>query len=129
MSEETTTAGKNLAARLKKGSVLALSGALGAGKTTFVKGIALGLGIAEPVTSPTFAIIQEYEGRLPLYHVDLYRIKDSSELDDLGLEEYIYGDGVTVIEWPEKAADLLPEETIAVAIEVAADDFRRIVIT
>ncbi|HEQ72339.1 MAG TPA: tRNA (adenosine(37)-N6)-threonylcarbamoyltransferase complex ATPase subunit type 1 TsaE, partial [Spirochaetia bacterium] len=96
------------------------------GKTTLVKGIARGLGITESVTSPTFALIQEYEGALPLYHVDLYRIGSDAEVDDLGLEEYLYGDGVTVIEWPEKAVPFLPDTTITVTISVMDDGGRKI---
>jgi tRNA threonylcarbamoyladenosine biosynthesis protein TsaE len=109
---------------LGTGTVVALEGSLGAGKTTLVKGIALGLEIEEPVTSPTFAIIQEYCGRLPLFHIDLYRIREKAEIDDLGLEEYIFGDGVCVIEWPDKADALLPAQTLRVAITVADDGKR-----
>jgi tRNA threonylcarbamoyladenosine biosynthesis protein TsaE len=116
--EETLELGRKMSLELKPGDVIALSGVLGAGKTCLVKGIALGLGIGEPVTSPTFTIIQEYDGRIPLYHIDLYRITDPAELDDLGIEEYLHGDGVTVIEWPEKAASLLPHYTLAVGISV-----------
>ncbi len=117
-AEETLALGRELAADLQPGAVITLSGVLGAGKTTLVKGVAAGLGVTEPVTSPTFTLVQEYEGRLPLYHVDLYRIKEEEELDDLGLEEYLYGRGVTLMEWPEKAAAYLPPHTLAVAITV-----------
>ena len=117
-AEETLALGRELAAALRPGDVIALSGMLGAGKTTLVKGVAAGLGVTEPVTSPTFTLIQEYEGRLPLYHIDLYRIKAEDELQELGLEEYLYGRGVTLIEWPEKAAAYLPPHTLAVAVTV-----------
>jgi tRNA threonylcarbamoyladenosine biosynthesis protein TsaE len=126
--EATLDLGRKLAASLKGGEVIALSGALGAGKTCLVKGIALGLGIEEPVTSPTFTIIQEYEGRIPLYHVDLYRITDSAQLEDLGIEEYLYGKGVTVIEWAEKAAPLLPAYALAVGISVLPRGRRRFMV-
>jgi len=117
-AEETLALGRELAAALRPGDVIALSGMLGAGKTTLVKGIAQGLDVTEPVTSPTFTLIQEYEGRLPLYHVDLYRIKEAEELEDLGLEEYFYARGVTLIEWPAKAAAFLPHYTLAVGSTV-----------
>ncbi|MBN2353733.1 MAG: tRNA (adenosine(37)-N6)-threonylcarbamoyltransferase complex ATPase subunit type 1 TsaE [Spirochaetales bacterium] len=123
--EETLDLGRKLAGRFAPGDVVALSGSLGAGKTSLVKGIALGLGIAEPVTSPTFTLIQEYEGRMPLYHVDLYRITDPDQLDDLGIEEYLDGNGVTVIEWPEKAGRLFPPRTLAVGITVLDGGRRR----
>jgi tRNA threonylcarbamoyladenosine biosynthesis protein TsaE len=127
-AEETIAIGRTLAASLKPGDVVALSGALGAGKTTLVKGVAEGLGVGEPVTSPTFTLIQEYDGRLPLCHVDLYRIKGSEEIEDLGLEEYFYGAGVTLIEWPEKAAASLPRRAYAVGITVRDRALREIVI-
>lgn len=125
----TIETGKEIAAGLKPGSVIALSGPLGAGKTTVVKGIAIGLSITEPVTSPTFNLIQEYHGCLPLYHIDLYRIRDTRELVELGLEEYIFSDGVTVIEWPEIASDFLPEETIHLSITVNGDGGREFSVT
>ena len=123
--EETLALGRKLAERFSPGDVVALSGALGAGKTSLVKGIALGLGVAEPVTSPTFTLIQEYDGRIPLYHIDLYRITDPDQLDDLGIEEYLEGDGVTVIEWPEKAGGLFSPRTLAVGVIVLDGGRRR----
>jgi len=123
--EETLALGRKLAERFSPGDVVALSGALGAGKTSLVKGIALGLGVAEPVTSPTFTLIQEYDGRIPLYHIDLYRITDPDQLDDLGIEEYLEGDGVTVIEWPEKAGGLFSSRALAVGVIVLDGGRRR----
>lgn len=109
--EETMEIGENFARGLKKGDVVALIGDLGAGKTVFTKGIAKGLGVKNSryVNSPTFVIIKEYEGRLPLYHFDLYRLDGHSGFDDMNYEEYFYGDGVTVIEWADKIIGLLPD--------------------
>ncbi|MCE9610377.1 MAG: tRNA (adenosine(37)-N6)-threonylcarbamoyltransferase complex ATPase subunit type 1 TsaE [Chthoniobacter sp.] len=109
---ETIAHGQALAATLRRGDVLALSGDLGAGKTHFVKGLAAGLGTAASVTSPTFTLLHEYPGgRLPLYHFDLYRLDDADEALRIGLDEYLYGDGVCVIEWAEKFPALLPPYT------------------
>jgi len=96
----------------EKGSIIALTGDLGAGKTTFTKAFAKGMGIEEHITSPTFTIIQEYDGVLPLYHFDVYRIEDPLELEEVGCEEYFSGDGVTVVEWGDMIKDLLPEKTL-----------------
>lgn len=115
---ETIAAARSLGKRLSSGDVVCLTGELGTGKTSFVKGIAEGLGIkGEIVTSPTFIIIREYKGRIPLYHIDLYRIGVVDDLRDIGMEEVIYGPGVTAIEWAERIGDRLPEERINVAIE------------
>lgn len=100
--------GKKLGMLLRAGDVVCLNGDLGAGKTRFAQGVACGMEVNGPVTSPTFTIINEYLGRLPLYHMDFYRLEDALELEDLGYEEYFYGSGVTVIEWPERVAELLP---------------------
>lgn len=112
--------------------VFALVGDLGVGKTVFTKGFAQGLGIREDVSSPTFTLVNEYhEGRLPFYHFDLYRIEEAEELDMIGFEEYIYGRGVTLVEWANRVRDLLPPETVWVTIEKdysQEDDYRRIVI-
>jgi tRNA threonylcarbamoyladenosine biosynthesis protein TsaE len=128
--EETVRAGARLARRLKKGDVVALIGELGSGKTVFAKGIAKGLGVKEAryVNSPTFVIIKEYAGRMPLYHFDMYRLDRAHSLDSLGLEEYFYGDGVTVIEWADKIRTLLPRNRIEVRFSVAGERERRIVI-
>lgn len=104
--------GRDLAQGLKAGDVLALSGPLGAGKTTLVQGIAQGLGIEEAVDSPTFVLIQSYHGpQLDLHHMDMYRIEDPAQAFDLGLDEYFEGKGVTIVEWPEQIEDLLPPWT------------------
>lgn len=123
---ETAAAGEAFAKTLKAGDVIALHGDLGAGKTVFVKGIARGLGVAGLVTSPTFTILREYEGRMPLYHFDVYRIMDPDEMADTGYFEVIGGEGVVVIEWAEKIADLLPPGSIDVTIEKAGKSGRKI---
>jgi len=111
-AEETITHGQVIAATLRRGDVLALCGDLGAGKTHFVKGLTAGLGASAPVTSPTFTLIHEYlGGRLPLYHFDFYRLDDEDEALKIGLDEYLDGDGVCVIEWAEKFPALLPTHT------------------
>jgi tRNA threonylcarbamoyladenosine biosynthesis protein TsaE len=128
--EETIEFGRRLATEIRSGDVVALSGELGAGKTCLVKGIALGLGILQDVTSPTFTIIHEYRGALfPLYHIDLYRLDSSQEVIAVGIEEYLRGDGLTVIEWAEKIGALLPEHTKWVRMEVIGENARRIVLT
>ena len=108
--EDTLNLGKKIGDVLKPGDILLLEGDLGAGKTTFTQGLAEGLGVDEFVNSPTFVIINEYfSGHLPLYHMDLYRLEDEAQLSDLGVEEYFFGNGVSVVEWPEIALSLLPE--------------------
>jgi tRNA threonylcarbamoyladenosine biosynthesis protein TsaE len=125
--EETKAFGHQLAERLEPGSVVALIGDLGTGKTTLSKYIAEGLGITEVVTSPTFTIVQEYHsGRLPLYHFDVYRIGDISEMEELGYEEYFFGDGVSLVEWADIIQELLPEETRIIRIEYGREPEERI---
>lgn len=125
--EETWELAKKLAPILSEGDVINLSGDLGAGKTVFTKGLAEGLGIDEPVTSPTFTLIREYQGRLPLYHFDVYRLADPDELDELGVDEYFYGDGVSVVEWGDKVEILMPDVHLVVKIMRLVDEsFRRI---
>ena len=125
--EETKAFGHQLAERLEPGSVVALIGDLGTGKTTLSKYIAEGLGITEVVTSPTFTIVQEYHsGRLPLYHFDVYRIGDISEMEELGYEEYFFGDGVSLVEWADVIQELLPEETRIIRIEYGREPEERI---
>ena len=125
--EETKAFGHQLAERLEPGSVVALIGDLGTGKTTVSKYIAEGLGITEVVTSPTFTIVQEYHsGRLPLYHFDVYRIGDISEMEELGYEEYFFGDGVSLVEWADIIQELLPEETRIIRIEYGREPEERI---
>jgi len=109
--QETFALGQQLGARAREGEIYCLDGDLGAGKTVFTQGFAQGLGITEPVSSPTFTIFQQYEeGRLPLYHFDVYRIADPSEMDEIGYEEYFYGDGVCLIEWASLIEELVPED-------------------
>ena len=127
-AEEMVALGEELASALGPGTVIGLEGPLGAGKTTFVKGIARGMGITETVTSPTFTLVTEYEGKLPLYHMDLYRIRSSEEFEFLGVEEMLYGSGVTVIEWSERAADALPSGSLRVTISIIDGSTRSVVI-
>ncbi len=125
---ETIELGKALAKRLARGDVVALYGELGSGKTTLVKGLAAGLGAANPdrVRSPTFVLLNLYEGRLPVYHVDLYRVQNVERLHDIAYEEYVSGDGVTVIEWAEKAEQLLPRKAVRVHLKMLGKKSREI---
>lgn len=124
---ETLEFGARLARELRRGDVVALSGELGAGKTALVKGIARGLGITADVTSPTFTLIHEYNGgQMPLYHVDLYRLEGVPQALAIGIEDYLNGQGVTVIEWAERIAPLLPPHTIRIRIESLSENTRRI---
>lgn len=131
--EETFELGKRIGAEAKPGSVFTLLGDLGVGKTVFTQGVAEGLGIDEPVNSPTFTIMQVYdEGRLPFYHFDVYRIGDESEMDELGYEDYFYGDGVCFIEWANLISGILPEHHTQIVISKDASkgfDYRLIEIT
>jgi tRNA threonylcarbamoyladenosine biosynthesis protein TsaE len=126
---ETEAAGEALGRTLGPGDVVALTGELGAGKTCFIQGMVRGLGVTTPATSPTFVLVNEYRGRLPVHHVDAYRTTGAVELADIGLEELMGGEGVTVIEWGEKAAPLLPDRTIHVHIAGVGDEPREITIT
>jgi len=123
---ETWTFAKRLAECLQPGDVITLEGDLGAGKTTFTKGLAKGLGITRTVNSPTFTIIKEYQGRLPLYHMDVYRLDEGSE--DLGFDEYFEGDGVTVVEWAQLIQEYLPNDQLMITIYHHGDTERRIVV-
>ena len=128
-ADEMISFGKIISEKLAPGMVIALTGSLGAGKTTLVKGIAAGLDIKSEVTSPSFTIISEYhEGRLPLYHMDLYRIDNVEELYMIGFEDLIYGNGLSIIEWSEKAEDLLPDDCIHLLIEIQENGSRKITI-
>ncbi len=132
--ESTIEAGRRIGVRLPPGAVLSLEGVLGSGKTTLVKGIALALGIEEQVTSPTFTLIQSYEGRrdsqsLRLVHIDLYRIERERELEDLGLEEILASQAITVVEWGEKARAFLPPEAVSLRLDLQADGSRRLVLS
>ncbi len=130
--KETFQIAKTLAEHAKAGEVYCLSGDLGVGKTIFTKGFAAGLGIQEPVSSPTFTIVQIYEeGRLPLYHFDVYRIEDIEEMEEIGYEDCFYGEGVCLIEWAELIQEILPENCKRIRIEKNLDkgfDYRRITI-
>lgn len=113
---ETWSLGKIIAKLLLPGDVICLNGDLGAGKTALSQGIAAGLGINEPVTSPTFTLINEYQGGLPLYHFDVYRLGGPEDMEDLGYEEYFYGQGVCLIEWANLVKDVLPAERLEISI-------------
>ncbi len=110
--EETDRFGKRLGELVQPGDVICLNGDLGAGKTTLSKSVGEGLGVDEYITSPTFTIINEYEGRIPLYHFDVYRLNHGEELYDLGVEDYFYGDGVCLIEWAQNIQDYLPDDRL-----------------
>ena len=116
-ADDTAELGRKLGSMLQRGDNVCLIGDLGSGKTAFTGGLAKGLGISGYITSPTFTIVKEYEGRLPLYHFDVYRISDVDEMLDTGYYEYIDGDGVTVIEWADLIKEILPSERIEVHIE------------
>ncbi|WP_421382877.1 tRNA (adenosine(37)-N6)-threonylcarbamoyltransferase complex ATPase subunit type 1 TsaE [Bacillus salacetis] len=124
--EQTGEFAGRLAELLQENDVLTLEGDLGAGKTTFTKGLAKGLGIKRNVNSPTFTIIKEYQGRLPLYHMDVYRLDDSFE--DLGFDEYFNGGGVTVVEWAHLIKEQLPDERLAISILRKSDQERTILL-
>ena len=125
--EETKCLGKKIGKLLKAGNVVALIGNLGAGKTVIAKGLCSGLGVKEDyITSPTYTIINQYDGKIPVYHIDLYRLKDSSELYNLGWDEYIYGHGVCVVEWADKAGEMLSEEYLMINIDVTGEKRRKI---
>jgi tRNA threonylcarbamoyladenosine biosynthesis protein TsaE len=123
--EETWSLAAELADELGPGTVIALHGTLGAGKTCFIQGFAAALGIDEPITSPTYTLIGEYEGRLPLHHIDLYRLSGPVEALGLGLEEYFDVNGITAIEWAERAEGLLPPDLLHIRIEVDEATERR----
>lgn len=126
--EETEALGQRLAQCLKGGEIIAYEGDLGAGKTAFTRGLALGLGITERVTSPTYTIVNEYEGgRLPLFHFDMYRLADSEALFDIGWEDYLLRGGVCAVEWSENVSDAM-EEPITVRIEKLSEDSRKITV-
>lgn len=130
--EETFNIGLGLGEKAQPGQIYCISGDLGVGKTVFTQGFAKGLGINEPVNSPTFTIVQEYkEGRIPLYHFDVYRINDIDEMYEIGCEEYFYSGGVCLIEWAEMISYILPENVIWIKIEKSLSDgfdFRKITI-
>jgi tRNA threonylcarbamoyladenosine biosynthesis protein TsaE len=127
--EETMAAGERIASFLHKGSVVALRGGLGAGKTCLTKGIARGLGIREEITSPTYTIVSEYQGALPLYHIDLYRLEGDDDFEALGGEEFLYGEGVSVIEWSERIPRSIPPGALTVEIRAAPNGERSILVS
>ncbi|MDE6705167.1 MAG: tRNA (adenosine(37)-N6)-threonylcarbamoyltransferase complex ATPase subunit type 1 TsaE [Treponemataceae bacterium] len=123
---ETIALGRNIGARLHSGDIIALQGTLGAGKTTITKGIAQALGVQETITSPTFCLISEYEGTMPLYHMDVYRLESGDDFVNLGVEDILYGRGVTLIEWSEKIMDELPHNTIVLRLTPNDDGSRTV---
>ncbi|NEU32164.1 tRNA (adenosine(37)-N6)-threonylcarbamoyltransferase complex ATPase subunit type 1 TsaE [bacterium LRH843] len=124
--EETKNLAERLGQIVQPGDVITLEGDLGAGKTSFTKGLAVGLGVKRVVNSPTFTIIKEYNGRIPLYHMDVYRLEEGGE--DLGLDEYFYGEGVSVIEWASMISSQLPEDRLEIFINRLGDTTRNITI-
>lgn len=127
--DETQKIGYEVAEKIKKGDVISLTGSLGAGKTVFAKGFAKQLGIEEAIVSPTFTLVQEYDGREKMYHLDLYRLSGEDEFESMGGEDFLYSDGVTLIEWSEKIESMLPDDTIYVGITINEDLTRTIEIT
>ena len=127
-AEATEAAGERLGATLGPGAVVALTGELGAGKTCFVQGLVRGLGATARATSPTFVLVNQYRGRVPIHHVDAYRTNSMTELIDLGLNELLGGEGVTIVEWADKLTPLLPPDTIHVHIAGVGDERRTITI-
>lgn len=130
--EETFELGKKIGSLAKAGQVYTLTGDLGTGKTVFTQGVAAGLGITEPVNSPTFTIVQVYEeGRLPFYHFDVYRIGDIEEMEEIGYDDYFFGNGICLIEWAELIEEILPEDRISITIQKNLEkgfDYRQITI-
>jgi tRNA threonylcarbamoyladenosine biosynthesis protein TsaE len=127
---ETEKAGREFARNLAPGSVVALVGALGAGKTQFVKGIVAEIGAAVPVTSPTFTLVHEYTGgRVPVYHFDLFRLEEAQSAERLGLDEYFFGDGISVVEWADKFRQLIPPDARWISFETESETRRSITIS
>lgn len=127
-TSETIRIGKELGSRLRSGDAVALTGELGTGKTHFIKGLASGVGVKKSryLSSPSFTLVNEYPGRIPFYHIDLYRLENEREAEDLGIEEYLQRGGITVIEWADRIPSLLPEEILRVKIEYAGKNKRTI---
>ena len=130
--EETYELGRKIGLQARPGQVYTLTGDLGVGKTVFTQGVAAGLGITEPVSSPTFTIVQIYEeGRLPFYHFDVYRIGDIEEMEEIGYDDYFFGKGICLIEWAELSEEILPDDRISITIEkdlAQGFDYRRITV-
>ena len=128
-ASETRALGEQLAAGLRPGNTVILEGELGAGKSELARGIARGLGVTETVTSPSFTILNVYEsGRCPLYHFDWYRLESEEELYELGMDEYLGGDGIAVVEWAERCPDAVPEDCIRIRLEATGEETRRITV-
>lgn len=127
-AEETIELGRKIGRLLTKGDVIAMQGTLAAGKTTITKGIAESLGVTDTITSPTFCLISEYSGKMPLYHMDVYRLDGGEDFINLGTDDMIYGDGVSIIEWSEKIMDELPKKTIILKLEPQENGSRIITI-
>ena len=125
-ADETTALGYKIGKKLKKGDIIAMQGTLAAGKTTITKGIAQALDISEEITSPTFCLISEYYGKMPLHHMDVYRLDGTEDFINLGVDDMLYGDGVCIIEWSEKIMDELPKNTIILRILPQDDNSRKI---
>ena len=125
-ADETTALGYKIGKKLKKGDIIAMQVTLAAGKTTITKGIAQALDISEEITSPTFCLISEYYGKMPLYHMDVYRLDGTEDFINLGVDDMLYGDGVCIIEWSEKIMDELPKNTIILRILPQDDNSRKI---
>ncbi len=120
--EETFEVGEKLGNKLNRGDIVCLQGDLGAGKTSLAKGICAGLGVKDPITSPTYTIVNEYRGRVKVNHMDLYRIRKEDELYELGFEDYIYGDGISIIEWPDKSGALMPDNYLDINLRGQGND-------
>ena len=130
-AQETYALAEEMGKKAQSGQIICLSGDLGVGKTVFAKGFAKGLGVKEEITSPTFTIMNVYNGRLPLYHFDVYRIADEEEMDDIGYEEFFFGTGVSLVEWPEMIRGLLPDDALWIEVEKDWEkgmDYRRITV-
>ncbi len=126
-ASETRELGVRLAEQLKAGDVILMDGELGAGKSELARGVAKGLGVQETVTSPSFTILNVYEsGRVPLYHFDWYRLESAEEIFELGMDEYLGGDGVALVEWPDRCPDAIPEDFLRIRIEATGENTRRI---
>lgn len=130
--QETENLGRKLAESAKKGQIFCLDGDLGVGKTVFTKGFAIGLGVKEHITSPTFTIVNEYhDGKIPFYHFDVYRISCEEEMDDIGYEEYFFGEGICLIEWAELVKGLIPKDALWITLEkdyAKSEDYRKITV-
>jgi len=124
--DETEKFGIKLGSLLLKGDIICLNGDLGAGKTTFTKSVGLGLGVAEYITSPTFSLINQYRGRYPVYHFDVYRLENIDEIFDLGFDEYFYGEGVCIIEWADRIKNILPEDRFEVYLDKGQGEDERV---